>query len=178
MLLLLLLRAGAEAVQEGDGRRFDERHHLDILCYNTAVFVGTSVGVGFFNIMSCGVMLRPTAERELIEYMVNAFTYPISGVIMLVKLWSSDISGSDVMDLLSVYFVNLAACAITILLALFLPQQVLGKEMILCLLDARDDPRATHLLFKCGARLAREVRGVRCGFQTQCDGCTRVAYDA
>jgi len=68
------------------------------------------------------------AEWELIEYMVNAFTYPLSRVIMMINLWSSDNSGSDVLDLLYIYSGNLAVRAITILLALFVLQEVLGKD--------------------------------------------------
>ena len=53
--------------------------------------------------------------KELIEYMVDTYTFLLSGAIMVVNLWSSGISGSDVLDLLHIFLVSLAARATTIL---------------------------------------------------------------
>ena len=43
---------------------------------------------------------------ELIEFMVDVFTFLLPGVIMVVNLWSSDISGRDVLDFVYIYFVS------------------------------------------------------------------------
>ena len=40
---------------------------------------------------------------ELIKYMIDTFTFLLSGVNMVVNLWSSDISNSDVVGLLCMY---------------------------------------------------------------------------
>ena len=52
---------------------------------------------------------------ELIEYMVNTLAFVLSGVHRVVKLWSSDIGGNDVLDLLYIYLISSAARAFTIL---------------------------------------------------------------
>ena len=46
----------------------------------------------------------------------------------MVNVWMSDISGSDVLDLLYNCFVGLAARAITILFSVFVLQEALGKD--------------------------------------------------
>ena len=51
---------------------------------------------------------------ELLEYIVDIFTAP-SRVIMVVNVWSSDISGSIFLGLRYIYLVCLAASAMTIL---------------------------------------------------------------
>jgi NhaP-type Na+/H+ or K+/H+ antiporter len=95
-------------------------------CYYTAVLLGTS---GILSLVPFALGLRlfsnnflwghideaSLAVWELIEYMVNTFTFVLSGVYMVVNLWSSDIDGNDVLDLLYVYLISLAARAFTIL---------------------------------------------------------------
>ena len=68
------------------------------------------------------------ASRAESEYMVNAFTFLLSGVIMVVSPRMLDISGSDVLDLLCFYPVSLAARAITIPFAVFVLREVLRKD--------------------------------------------------
>ena len=99
---------------------------VPFFCYYTAVLVGTS-GILSLILLALGLRLfsnnflwghideASRAVWELIEYMVNTFTFVLSGVYMVVNLWSSDIDGNDVLDLLYVYLISLAARAFTIL---------------------------------------------------------------
>ena len=60
------------------------------------------------------ISTRPAALcKNRTEYMADTFlfTFPFSRVIMAVNLLSSDISGSDFLDLLHIYLVTLAARA-------------------------------------------------------------------
>jgi NhaP-type Na+/H+ or K+/H+ antiporter len=99
---------------------------VPFFCYYTAVLVGTS-GILSLILLALGLRLFSNnflwghideASRsvwELIEYMVNTFTFLLSGVIMVVNLWNSDITGEDVLHLLWIYLFSLAARAFTIL---------------------------------------------------------------
>ena len=55
------------------------------------------------------------AVWELLVYMVDTFTSLLSGVIMVVNVWLSGISGCIVLDLRYIYLASLAAGATTIL---------------------------------------------------------------
>ena len=95
-------------------------------CYYTAMLLGNS---GILSLVPFALGLRlfsnnflwghidgaSLAVWELIEYMVNTFTFLLSGVIMVVNLWNSDITGEDVLHLLWIYLLSLAARAFTIL---------------------------------------------------------------
>ena len=62
--------------------------------------------------------------------MVNAFSYLLSEVVTVVSLRMSDIGGSDVLDLLHIYLVSLAARKITSPPAVFALQEVLGEHCV------------------------------------------------
>jgi NhaP-type Na+/H+ or K+/H+ antiporter len=100
---------------------------IPFFCFYTATIVGTS-GILSLVPLSLGMRLfsrnflwgaldeASVISWEVLEYMVNSFTFLLSGVIMVVDLWSSGIDGSDVLDLLYIYLASLAARAITVLL--------------------------------------------------------------
>ena len=100
---------------------------VPFFCFYTATIVGTS-GILSLVPLSLGMRLfsrnflwgsldeASVISWEVLEYMVNSFTFLLSGVIMVVDLWSSDINGSDFLDLLYIYLASLAARAVTVLL--------------------------------------------------------------
>ena len=88
-LVLHFLLCGAEAAQEADCRRFDDRHNR--------AFLPLPVGFG------------PRRHH---------FYFLAFGDVMVVNLWSSDLSGSSVVDLLHAYLDSLGARATTILFSI------------------------------------------------------------
>ena len=126
LVLSLLLRAHAEAVQERDCCRLDDHHHRAILMLLHLVLVGTSGILSLAHLVGAG---PPALQRH---YLVGSSTRPAAqcesrrahghhpyflafGGIMVVNLWSSYLSGSNVVDLLNNFFHSLGARAITIL---------------------------------------------------------------
>merc|ERR1719383_1515011 len=100
---------------------------VPFFCFYTATVVGTS---GILSLIPLALGLRLFSRNflwgdldeasvilwEVLEYMVNTFTFLLSGVIMVVDLWSSDITREDVLDLLYIYLASLAARVIAVLL--------------------------------------------------------------
>jgi len=100
---------------------------VPFFCFYTATIVGTS---GILSLVPLALGMRLFSRHflwgdldeasvilwEVLEYMVNTFTFLLSGVIMVVDLWSSDITREDVLDLLYIYLASLAARVIAVLL--------------------------------------------------------------
>eukprot|EP00931_Biecheleriopsis_adriatica_P007107 TRINITY_DN108421_c0_g1_i1.p1 TRINITY_DN108421_c0_g1~~TRINITY_DN108421_c0_g1_i1.p1 ORF type:complete len:715 (-),score=130.41 TRINITY_DN108421_c0_g1_i1:20-1843(-) len=99
---------------------------VPFMCFYAATLVDTS---GILSLIPLSLGLRLFSRNflwgeldeashtvwELIEFMANTFVFLISGVIMVVDLMSSKITGADVLDLLYIYLASLAVRGVTVL---------------------------------------------------------------
>jgi len=99
---------------------------IPYLCFYVATLVGTSgllalvplsLGLRLFSRSFLWGHLEEASQSawELLEFMANTFVFLISGVIMVISVFSSSLTGADLLDLIYIYLATLATRGITIL---------------------------------------------------------------